>query len=55
MEIVKADYFIDSIRGVCIEDGEVSEGGLHLYLSNGRVLIFLEGLVYVGEFERTLQ
>jgi hypothetical protein len=54
MEIVNEHDFMDSIRGMSIEDGEVGEGGLHLYLSDGRILIIV-GVVYVGEFERTLQ
>ena len=55
MQIVSVPDFIDSVRGKTIDDGEVNEDGLHLYLDDGRVLIVL-GIVYVGELEKgTLQ
>lgn len=55
MNLTSPDDFVDSIRGMSIEGGEVNEDGLHLYLSDGRVLIIL-GIVYVGQLEKgTLQ
>jgi hypothetical protein len=54
MEIVNGHDFVDSIRGVGIEDGEIGDDGMHLYLTDGRILIVV-GIVYVGELERTLQ
>jgi hypothetical protein len=55
VNIVQIDDFISSVMGRSIEDGEVNEDGLHLYLDDGRVLIIL-GIVYVGSLEKeTLQ
>jgi hypothetical protein len=54
MEIVNGHDFVDSIRGVGIEDGEIGDDGMHLYLTDGRILIVV-GIVYVGELERTIQ
>lgn len=55
MEIVSTDDFIDSLRGVVIEGGDSNADGMHLNLSDGRVLV-IAGIVYVGRLEsETLQ
>lgn len=55
MTIISPDEFVESIRGLSVDGGEVNSDGLHLFLSDGRVLVIL-GVVYVGNFEKeTLQ
>lgn len=55
MEIVSVDDFIDSLKGVVIEGGDLNDDGMYLRLDDGRVLI-IAGIVYVGRLENeTLQ
>jgi hypothetical protein len=56
MQIVSIPNFIDSVSGQTITGGEVNDEGLHLYLDDGRVLLFVDGIVFVGRLEKeTLQ
>lgn len=54
MEIVSVDDFIDSVRGIVIEGGDVNSDGLHLQLNDGRVLV-IAGVVYMIRPKESLQ
>lgn len=51
--VVSLEELMDSVKGIAIDRGESGEGGMKLFLSDGRVLIF-DGafLIYVGTFEK---
>ena len=56
MDLVSVPNFIESISGQTITGGEVNGDELHLYLDDGRILVFIEGIVCIGSFDKeTLQ
>jgi hypothetical protein len=54
MHFLSVPNFIDSISGQTITGGEVNEDGLHLYLDDGRILIFV-GVIGLLTQKETLQ
>jgi len=49
MEINTPQEVFESLKDAVITGGDVNDDGLHVYLSDGRVLMFVgDFLVYVG-------
>lgn len=46
-EQIAAAQFIENVAGSVIEAGDVCDDGMHLYLADGRVLVFV-GTFVVG-------
>ena len=46
-EQIAAAQFIENVAGSVIEAGDVCDEGMHLYLADGRVLVFV-GTFVVG-------
>lgn len=53
MELATMEDINESICGLSINDGEVTEDGIHFYLSDGRILI-IHGAdaIYVVELDK---
>jgi hypothetical protein len=56
MNLVSVPDFIDSVSDRTITGGKLDGDELHLYLDDGRILVFIEGIVCIGNFDKeTLQ
>lgn len=53
MENVEPSEVLETLKGSVIEGGEETDDGLHLYLSDGRILLFVgEFTVFVGILDK---
>ena len=53
MENVEPSEVLETLKGSIIEGGQETEDGLHIYLQDGRILLFVgEFTVFVGILDK---